>query len=232
VIVIPRTAGSGSTGTWRFSAQQVEEWTRRLRADSTRFSEIPLGKAGHAFLAAPPEPGPGPESWLAAPAGPPRPPAALRFPAPVPVAVAVDGPHLQPGDTLVVGTRWIRSGPPDRLDPRGYRVRVELCPLPTGPPSWFGRWRKRWGTMIHFFSGRQRTVAIETPLLGGLPVPRWPAQAEQAVRLALPRSLVPGTYEVRVAALPGPVSRDHGGSVICFLPPREIPIPVQVLPAR
>lgn len=86
--------------------------------------------------------------------------------------------------------------------------------------------------MIHFFSGRQRTVAIETPLLGGLPVPRWPAQAEQAVRLALPRSLVPGTYEVRAAALPGPVSRDHGGAVICFFPPREIPIPVQVLPAR
>jgi hypothetical protein len=215
---------------WRLGPEDGPLWERWLEADSTRYHRVPLDTLGTAFLVASPPPGPGPEGWLNDRPGPLRPPASLRFPGPELVAVVPDTETAAAGETLRVTTRW-RGGPLSaHPDPRGYRVRLELHAVPPGPPSWRSWLRTRWSAVTDLLSGRRHGTGVEDRLAEGRPTAWWPGEITQETDLAIPRWLVPGTYELRAAALPGPVVYDRVRRGVTFLPPRGRPVLIRLLP--
>ncbi len=231
VVVAPRgPAPDRFADGWRLGPGDGPAWDRWLRADSTRYHRVPLESLGAAFLVASPPPGPGPETWLSDSPGPLRPPASTRFPGPVLRSVVPDTEMVAAGETLRVITRWEGPAEGARPDPRGYRLRLELHAVPPGPPSFRSWLRSRWSATADLLSGRRHGTGAEDRLAGGRPTAWWSGEITQETALAIPRWLVPGTYELRAAALPGPVSHDRVRRGVTFLPPHGQPVLVRLLP--
>ncbi len=207
----------------------LEGW---LHADSTRFHPAPLDPWGTAFMVAAPPPGPGPEAWLAAPPGPPLPPANLRGPAPALDSVLVDTTAVASGETLAVTARWARPAAGIDYDPRGYRYRMELHPVPVGPPSVRSWLRLRWRSVADLLSGRRHGWGGEWPLAGGDPPAWWDGPVTARSEIRIPSWLAPGTYEVRARALPGPHPFDRVRRGLTYLPPLPRPVLVRVTAGR
>ena len=225
-IPVPRALVDG----WVLGPADAGIWASRLRADSTHYEEVALEPWGTAFRVANSTTGRGPEAWLEDGPGSLRPPASLTGPAPGLASLTADTLRVAAGETLTLVTRWSGAGAARAGDPRGYRLRVELRALPPGPPS-VGSWfRSRWRSLTDQLSGHRHAAGFEHPLAEGRPPAWWPDEIEERTLFPVPKSLAPGTYEIRAAALPGPVSFDRVRPGLSFLPPAGQAVLVEVLP--
>ncbi len=220
VAASPDLAPRGRFDAWDLTGGEPKVWARWLGEESVTYRPVALDSVGTAWRVNPPLNGPGPAVWLSARTGPPRPPASVRFPGPAFAGLRADS-SVAVGDTLTVATTWFPPENAESLDPRGYRVRVELRAVPPAPPSWRLKARRAWRGLADALSGRRHAEGVETPLAGGRPVAWWSGSQTETVRMPVPRWLVPGMYEVRTAALPGPVSFDRPRRGLSFLPPME-----------
>ena len=199
-----------------------------LASDTEHFEQTDLGSHGaaYALLFLPPT------AALVAPrAGslpPPRPPASLAYPAPTVTRLEPAASRITAGDTLTLRVRW--SAPSVAgLDPRGYRLRVELVVLAESASFWRAAPRRVWRLLMSPLVERGRATGIEIPLAGGLPTARWSGGGEEVVRLPIPRWFGPGSCELRARALPGPFGADRVRGGASILPPATEPAVISVL---
>ncbi len=202
-------------------------WETCLDADMDHFERVDLSPLGAAYALsfAPSEAAIVPEV-VGSPA-PPRPPGLLRSPAPAIAQLLVDAARVAPGDTLVVRVPW--NAPTSAgLDPRGYRLRVELVMLSEASSFWRALPRRAWRTMTGTWWERGGATGVEMPLAGGLSPAQWSGSGEETVRLPIPKWLGPGTYDLRARALPGALSADRVRGGASILPSSPQPVLVTV----
>ncbi len=209
------------------SRKTAAAWEACLDADPEHFERIDLAPWGAAYALsfAPPEAAIAPE--VVGSPGPPRPPASLRYPAPAIAQLRVDAAQAAPGDTLVVRVPW-SAATAAGLDPRGYRLRVELVVLTESASFWRALPRRVWRTLTGPWLERGGATGVERSLAGGLPPAQWSGSGEETVRIPIPKWLRPGTYELRARALPGPLSADRVRGGASILPPSPQPVTVTV----
>jgi hypothetical protein len=139
----------------------------------------------------------------------------------------VDADRVAAGDTLAFRVPW--SAPTAvGLDPRGYRVRVEMVMLTEAASFWRAVPRRMWRIITSPFVERGGATGLEMPLAGGLPPAQWSGDGEETVRLPIPKWLRPGTYELRARALPGALSADRVRGGASILPAAAQPVLVTV----
>jgi hypothetical protein len=218
----PRGRGDAWLGSFGESA-----WKICLDADPQHFERIDLAPRGAAYSLsfAPPEAAILP-AVVGSPA-PPRAPGSLRSPAPAIARLVVDADRVAAGDTLAFRVPW--SAPTAvGLDPRGYRVRVEMVMLTEAASFWRAVPRRMWRIITSPFVERGGATGLEMPLAGGLPPAQWSGGGEETVRLPIPKWLRPGTYELRARALPGALSADRVRGGASILPAAAQPVLVTV----
>lgn len=113
---------------------------------------------------------------------------------------------MNPGDTLLVEMNWALP-PASGADPRGYRVRLEFDS--TEPRTGFARIAHIPGALTTRLGGTWTRHAVEAPIR---------TEGRMRLRVPVPADLEPGSYVVRIAALPGRVGADRVRRGLLFLP--------------
>ncbi len=204
-------------------------WETCLDADREHFERVDLAPWGTAYALSFAPPGAAIAPEVVGSPGPARPPASLRCPAPAIAQIEVDETRVAAGDTLAVRVPW-SAATAAGLDPRGYRLRVELVMLSEAASFWRALPRRVWRALTGPWLERGGATGVEMPLAGGLPPTRWSGGGEETARIPIPKWLRPGTYELRARALPGPLSADRVRGGASILPAAAQPVVVTVIP--